>query len=242
MRQLYRKEISTYLDSLIAYVVILVFLTTVGLLIWVFPDTSVLRYGFADLYTLFSVTPYVFMFLIPAITMRSIAEEAKSGTLELLFTQPLSDFDIVLGKFLAAWTIAIFAIAPTIIYYFSVYLLGSPVGNLDSAGIAGSYIGLVMLAGLFTSVGVMTSSLTKNQVIAFVLAVFGCFLLFSGFDSLASTEWLKDHSTTIRQFGVLHHYNALSKGLVDSRNLIYFLSGVSIMLMLTKLNLSSRKW
>jgi ABC-2 type transport system permease protein len=242
MWQLYKKEINTYLNSLIAYIVIAVFLSSIGLLMWVFPETSILQYGYADMYTLFSLTPYVFMFLIPAITMRSFAEERKAGTMELLLTQPLKDIHLVLGKFLSAWTIVLFALLPTLIYYFSVYQLGSPVGNLDSAGIAGSYIGLILLGGVFTSIGIMASSLTENQVVSFILAVFLCFLLFSGFTSLASLEVWENAANWIEQLGILYHYDAMSRGLIDSRNLVYFFSVATLMILLTQLKLGSRNW
>ncbi|HNU43032.1 MAG TPA: ABC transporter permease subunit, partial [Cyclobacteriaceae bacterium] len=142
MIQVFAKEFNSFLNSLIAYMVIGVFLTGIGLLMWVFPDTSVLEYGFADMDTLFSMGPYVFIFLVPAITMKSFAEEKKLGTLELLLTKPLSDWDVVLGKFLAAFALVLLALVPTVIYYLSVYQLGNPVGNIDSAGVWGSYIGL----------------------------------------------------------------------------------------------------
>ncbi len=242
MWQLYKKEINAYLNSLIAYIVIAVFLTGIGLLMWVFPETSILQYGYADMYTLFSLTPYVFMFLIPAITMRSFAEERKAGTMELLLTQPITDLNLILGKFLSAWTIVVFALLPTLIYYFSVYQLGSPVGNLDAAGIAGSYVGLLLLGGVFTSIGVFASSLTENQVIAFILAVFLSFLLYSGFNSLAALATLEEFSFLIRQLGILHHYDAMSRGLLDSRNMVYFLSVIVLMILLTQLKLASRKW
>lgn len=242
MWQLLKKEINTYLNSLIAYIVIAVFLTGIGLLMWVFPETSILRYGYADMFTLFSLSPYVFMFLIPAITMRSFAEEKKGGTMELLLTQPITDLQLILGKMLACWIIVIFAILPTLVYYVSVYQLGSPVGNLDSAGIAGSYIGLVLLGGVFTSIGILASALTENQVIAFILAVFFCFFLFSGFSSLASLDIWGSANYLISQLGILYHYDAMSRGLIDSRNLVYFITVMVLMVLLTQFILGSRKW
>ncbi len=242
MMQILSKEINSYLNSLIAYVVIAVFLTGVGLLMWLFPDTSVLDYGFAEMSTLFSLGPYVFMFLIPAITMRSFAEEKKAGTMELLLTQPVTDLQLVTGKFLAAWVIVLFALLPTLIYYFSIYQLGSPVGNLDSAGIFGSYIGLLLLGGVFTAIGTFASSLTDNQVIAFILAVFLCFLLYDGFGSLAALPVWGKAGYYISQWGILYHYEAMSRGLVDSRNLVYFLTVIVLMLLLTQLVLNRRKW
>ncbi len=242
MLAIYRKEVNSYLNSLIAYVVMAVFLTGTGLLMWVFPDTGVLSYGFADLSTLFTLGPYVFMFLIPAITMRSFAEERKAGTMELILTQPVADWQLVLGKYFAAWTIVVFTLIPTLVYYISVYQLGNPVGNLDSAGIAGSYIGLILLGGVFTAVGIFASSLTENQVIAFILAAFLCFLLYTGFSSLAGLEAWGDSTLLIEKFGILYHYDSMSRGLIDSRNLLYFITVTTLMLLLTQLVLNSRKW
>lgn len=242
MWQILKKEVNGFFDSLIAYVVIGVFLTGIGLLLWVFPETSILNYGYADMYTFFSLTPYVFLFLIPAITMRSFAEEKKGGTMELLLTQPVTDLQLILGKFLAGWMIVLLALLPTLIYCFSVYQLGSPVGNLDAAGIAGSYIGLILLGGVFTAIGIFASSITENQVIAFILAVFLCFIFFTGFSSVAAIDIWGSSAYQIEQLGILHHYNAMSRGLIDSRNLIYFISVIILMLLLTHLVLNSRKW
>src|SRR5688572_9058881 len=172
MLQILAKEFNSFLNSLIAYLVIGVFLTGIGLLMWVFPETSVLEYGYADMDTLFSYGPYVFIFLIPAITMRSFAEEKKSGTLELLFTRPLSDWDIVLGKFFACFLLVLVALIPTAIYYVSVYQLGNPPGNIDTPGVIGSYIGLMLLGGVFTSIGILASSLTNSQIVSFIVAAF----------------------------------------------------------------------
>ncbi len=242
MFSIYIKEINSFLDSLIAYMVIGVFLTAIGLLMWVFPETSVLQYGFADMTTLFALGPYVFMFLIPAITMRTFAEEKKSGTIELLMTRPLTDWDIILGKYLSSLTIVLFAIFPTLVYFISLYLLGNPQGNLDIAGIGGSYIGLALLGAVFTAIGIFASSVTENQIIAFVIAVFLCFLIYSGFSSFASINVWATSSLFIEQLGILYHYSSMSKGLIDSRDLVYFFSVIMIMLLITHLNLGSRKW
>lgn len=242
MFSIYLKEINSFLDSLIAYIVIGVFLTAIGLLMWVFPETSVLQYGFADMTTLFTLGPYVFMFLIPAITMRTFAEEKKSGTIELLMTRPLTDWDIILGKYFSSFTIVLFAIFPTLVYFVSLYLLGNPQGNLDIAGIAGSYIGLALLGAVFTAIGIFSSSVTENQIIAFVIAVFLCFIIYSGFSSFASINVWLSSSLLIEQLGILYHYSSMSKGLIDSRDLVYFFSVIMIMLLITHLNLGSRKW
>lgn len=236
------KEFNSFLNSLIAYVVIGVFLTGIGLLMWVFPETSVLDYGYADMDTLFSLGPYVFIFLIPAITMRSFAEERKAGTMELLLTKPLTDWDIVLGKFLACFLLVLFALIPTIIYYFSVRSLGNPAGNIDTPGVIGSYIGLALLAGVFCAVGIVASSITSNQIVAFILAAFLCFLVFSGFESISTLNVWSSNTLLIKQFGILYHYEALSKGLIDSRDVIYFISAGGLMLLISKTILSSRSW
>lgn len=242
MFSIYIKEINSFLDSLIAYIVIGVFLTGIGLLMWVFPETSVLNYGFADMTTLFALGPYVFMFLIPAITMRTFAEEKRAGTIELLLTRPLTEWDIILGKYLSSFTLVLFAIIPTLVYYFSIYKLGNPEGNLDSAGIAGSYIGLALLGAVFTAIGVLASSLTENQIVAFIVAVFFCFIFYSGFGSFASIDVWQSSSLFIEKMGILYHYTSMSKGLIDSRDLVYFLSVIVVMLLITHIVIGSRKW
>jgi ABC-2 type transport system permease protein len=242
MLHILAKEFNSFLNSLIAYVVIGVFLVAMGLLMWVFPDSSVLEYGYADMDTLFSLGPYVFIFLVPAITMRSFAEEKKSGTIELLITKPVSDWEIVLGKFAASFLLVCCALLPTLIYYFSISALGSPVGNIDTPGVTGSYIGLIFLGAVFTSVGILASSITRNQIIAFITAAFLCFLLFSGFESIASLNVWSEQTLLIKQLGLIEHYDALSKGLIDSRDILFFLSIIVIMLSITKTILSSRQW
>ena len=242
MISLLKKEINGFLDSLIAYVVITVFLVGMGLLLWVFPETSILEYGFADMESFFSLAPYVFLFLIPAITMRSFSEETKGGTLELLLTKPLTNFQIVMAKFLAGFSLILFALAPTVIYYLSIYQLGNPPGNLDSAAVVGSYIGLSLLGAVYTSIGIFASSLTENQIVAFVIALFLCFFWYSGFGSIASIDVWGRYSNQLDQAGLFYHYNSLGKGLVDSRNLIYLLSIVAGMLLSTNLVLTLKRW
>lgn len=236
-----RKEINEFLDSLIAYVVIGIFLTGIGLLMWVFPDTNVLDYGYASMETLFSLAPYVFMFLIPAITMKAFAEEKRSGTIELLYTLPFRDIEIVIGKFLAGFLLVIFSILPTLIYYFSLSYLGNPVGNMDTAGIIGSYIGLALLGGIFTSIGILSSALTGNQIVSFILAAFLCFVFYAGFDSIASINIWSETSYFIEQIGILAHYETLSKGLIDISDVIYFLSMIILFLYMTRIILNVQK-
>lgn len=242
MFQVLSKEFSSFLNSLIAYVVIGVFLMAMGLLMWVFPDTSVLDYGYADMETLFALGPYVFIFLVPAITMRSFAEEKKGGTLELLFTKPLTDWDIISGKFMASFLLVLFALLPTLIYYYSIHTLGNPVGNLDTPGIIGSYIGLSLLAGVFCAIGIFASCITPNQIVAFIVAAFLCFLIFSGFESISTLNLWSANALSIKQLGILFHYESMSRGLIDSKDVIYFLSVIFLMLSITKLILGSRQW
>lgn len=242
MIQVLSKEFNSFLNSLIAYVVIGVFLTAIGLLMWVFPGTSVMEYGYADMETLFSLGPYVFIFLIPAITMRSFAEEARGGTLELLMTKPLSDWDIVLGKFFACFLLVLLSLLPTVIYYVSVYALGNPPGNIDTPGVTGSYIGLILLGAVFCAIGIFASSITNNQIVSFIVAAFLCYMMFAGFESLSLLDVWSESSLFIKELGLLYHYDALSRGLIDSRNLVYFGSVITAMLLITRTIVGARSW
>ncbi len=240
MRPIFWKEVSSFLNSLIGYLVIAVFLTASGLIFWIFPDTNVLDYGFAEMNTFFSLTPYIFMFLLPAVTMRSIAEERKGGTMELLLTKPLADWQIVTGKYLAACFLVVLALLPTLLYYVTIYQIGNPQGNVDSAGVFGSYLGLLLLGSVFAAIGLFTSSLTDNQVVAFLIGVFGCFLLYVGIGSLAGLSIWGEGSYWIQQLGLDYQYNALGRGLIDSRNVLYFLTLIVFFLWLTKLRLARK--
>lgn len=242
MIRIFLRECSGYLNSLIAYIVIAVFLVGIGLPTWIFPETSILDYGYAELGTLFTTGPYLLMFLAPAITMRSFAEERKLGTLELLYTKPVSDTQILAGKFLAAWALAIVALLPTLTYYFSVWMLGNPQGNVDTPGFIGSFIGLLLLAGLFSTIGILSSTLTSSQVVSFLVAAVLCFLTYSGFESVAGLEVLNDNSLNIKQLGIFYHYESLGRGLIDSRDVVYFLTFGGLNLVLASTVMSSRKW
>ncbi|RFZ82078.1 gliding motility-associated ABC transporter substrate-binding protein GldG [Mucilaginibacter terrenus] len=241
MFPIFKKELTTYLSSLVAYVTIGVFLLVLGLLLWVFPDTSILAYGYAGLDSLFSTAPYLFMFLVPAITMRSLAEERREGTFELLLTRPLTAVQIVLGKYLAGVAIILFALLPTLTYYFSVSTLGAPQGNIDTGAVIGSYIGLFLLGACFTAIGLFASSVTRNQVIAFTIAVFLCFFFYSGFDSLSGLLSLQNLG--IQALGITQHYESVSRGVLDTRDLIYFLvlSGFFLLLTLVALHRQQQK-
>jgi len=243
MWTLFKKEISGFLNSLIGYVVIVVFLLLNGLFVWIIPgDMNVLDSGYASLDGLFSLAPWVYMFLIPAITMRMISEEKRTRTLELLLTRPLSDFKIVLAKFLAGLTLVIVALAPTLVYYQSIHLLGESVGNVDGGGTFGSYIGLVFLAGGYVSMGLFSSSLSDNQIVAFLIAVVLCFLMFIGWESLSDFSSLGGLESTFINLGINEHYRSMSRGLIDSRDVIYFLALVGIFMLSTVTVLKSRRW
>lgn len=222
-----------------AYVVIGVFLLVLGLFLWVFPDSSILDYGYAGLESLFSTAPYLFMFLIPAITMRSLAEERKEGTFELLFTRPLTDWQIVLGKYLASVLLVLFALLPTLFYYFSVSTLGTPQGNIDTGAVIGSYIGLFLLGAAFTAIGLFASSVTKNQIIAFTIAVFLCFFFYSGFDSLSQLLSLQDLG--LQNLGITEHYESVSRGVLDTRDLAYFIIVTGLFIGLTLVVIISQR-
>jgi ABC-2 type transport system permease protein len=231
MLSILKKEITSYLSSLVAYVTIGVFLVVLGLFLWVFPDSSLLDYGYAGLDSLFSTAPYLFMFLIPAITMRSLAEERREGTYELLATRPLTDWQIVAGKYFASLLIVLFALLPTLVYYYSVYMLGTPQGNIDTGAVIGSYIGLFLLGASFAAIGIFASSVSKNQIIAFTIAVFLSFFFYSGFDSLGQLLSLQD--VGLEQLGITAHYESVSRGVLDTRDLVYFIDLAGIFIILT---------
>ncbi|MEO5570349.1 MAG: gliding motility-associated ABC transporter permease subunit GldF [Bacteroidia bacterium] len=244
MIALLKKEINSFLNSLIGYIVILVFLLTISLFLWVFPETefNVFESGYANIDSLFIITPWVYMFLVPAITMRLFAEEKKSGTIELLLTHPLTELQVILAKYFAGVLLVLFSLLPTLIYYFCIYNLASPTGNVDSGAVWGSYLGLLFLGAGFTAIGVFASAVTDNQVIAFVIALFLCFICYSGFNSISAFISAGTFSSVIYNLGISAHYSSMSRGVIDSRDVIYFLSIISFFVMSTRIVLESRKW
>ena len=243
MYALFKKEISNFLGSLIGIMVVVVFLLITGLFLWVFQsDFNVMTFGYANLDSLFILAPWVFLFLVPAVTMRSFAEERRTGTIEMLLTKPLSDWQIVAGKYFAGVVLVIIALLPTLIYYISIYQLSLPVGNVDNGGFWGSYIGLFFLSATFVSIGLFCSSVTNNQILAFILSVFLCGFLYLGFDLIYSMALFGKVDLFIQQLGMANHYSSMSRGVIDTRDLIYFLSVIVLFLSLTKLTLSIRKW
>jgi ABC-2 type transport system permease protein len=241
MIAIYLKEINSFFSSLIGYIVIAVFLVILGLVLFVFPDTSLLNYPFASLDQLFGIAPMIFLFLIPAVTMRAFSEEYQQGTIELLRTKPVTDWAIVLGKYLASLSLVVFALLPTLLYYYTVYDLGTPRGNLDSGAILGSYIGLFFLAAAFTGIGVFASALSGNQIFGFILATFLCFLLYYGFYFFSQLPiFVGKGDDLVEKLGIDFHYESISRGVLDSRDVIYFLS-VSIIFLLATLFVLERK-
>ncbi|MGM0529799.1 MAG: gliding motility-associated ABC transporter permease subunit GldF [Bacteroidota bacterium] len=242
MVTLLKKEINEFFSTITGYIVVLVFLLAVGLFMWVFPgENNVLDSGYATLDTLFTLAPWIFLFLVPAVTMRMIAEEKKSGTMELLMTRPISDLQIVISKYLAALILVVIALIPTLIYFYSVYQLGNPIGNVDVAGTVGSYIGLFFLAAIYVSIGVFASSLTGNQIIAFIIAVLISFFFYMGFDFLSGMWLFSGIDTFIVDLGINAHYKSMSRGVIDTRDVMYFLSVIVVFIFLTKTIIQNRK-
>jgi ABC-2 type transport system permease protein len=236
---IFQKEVAVFFNSLIAYLVIGVFLVGVGLHFWLF-EGNVLETGLASMDALFEGGPYMFLFLVPAITMRSFSEEMKTGTIEYLVTKPVTDWQIILGKYFAAVFLVIFSLLPTLIYYFSLYFLGKTIGNLDQGAIWGAYIGLFFLGSIFAAIGLFSSSLTDNQIIAFIIGVSLCYILFQAFDSLSSLNMLASVNNFIMKIGIIEHYLSISRGVVDTRDIFYFLSISVIFLILTKIVVNAK--
>ena len=246
MFSLYLKEIRSFLSSLIGYIAISVFISLIGIFMWILPSESggynVLDNGFANIDPLFFIAPWVYLFLIPAITMRSFSEEKKSGTIEFLLTKPLSDSKIVWAKYLAGLSLVVVSLLPTLIYYYSVHSLGAPKGNLDSGGTWGSYIGLLFLGAGFVAIGLFSSSIAENQVIAFIIAMLLCFFMYTGFDYIADSGVLGGTAAFFKSLGINDHYLSMSRGVMDTRDVLYFISMIFFFNLFTKLVLESRKW
>ncbi len=239
MKSLFIKEINAFFGSLLGYLILALFLAALGLIVWVFPESSVLDYGYADLEVLFTSIPYVFTFLIPALSMRMIADEQKTGTWELLRTSPISLTKILLAKYLALLCLVLVAVLPTFLYFFSIIQLGDPVGNLDQAGFFGSWIGLVLIGAVFSAVGLFASSITSQQVLAFVLGVFLCFVLYFGFSALAELQ-LGAWSYWVEELSMSYHYISLSRGVVDSGDVFFFLGMIWLFIWMSVLVLRNK--
>lgn len=231
MKALYFREIKSFLSSVIGYIFILIFLIASGLFHWIIStSTNLLEGTEADMIPFFNTAPVIFLILIPAITMRSIAEERRTGTIELLFTRPISDFQILLAKYLAGVTLLLIALAPTIIYYITMYNLGNPVGIIDGGATFTSYIGLILLGATFVAIGIFASSITNSQIVAFIVAMFICWILYDGLTLLGSFNLMGRFDYIVQYLGMTFHYDSIKKGVIDTSDLIYFLSLIVLFL------------
>lgn len=243
MFALYKKEIAAFLNTLIGYVVIFVFLLITGLFLWVLPtEYNIPDFGYASLESFFMLAPFVFLFLIPAISMRLFSEEKKTGTIELLFTRPLSDWQIIMAKYLAGLSLVCIAILPSLIYVFTVYWFSFPLGNLDLGIVWGSYLGLLFLSSAFVAIGLFSSAITDNQIVAFVLGITLSAFAYLGFDIIYSLDLFGNFDLFVQSLGIQAHYSSIQRGVIDVRDLIYFISLTGLFLLFTQTLLSRRKW
>ena len=235
-----KKEWRQFFSSLTGYIAIVIFLLLMGLFLFVFPASSILDFGYATLDNFFSLAPFVMLFLVPTITMRSIADEYKSGTFELLKTLPISSARIVWGKYFGCLLVVAIALIPTIIYAISIQQLSAR-GGIDIGATIGSYIGLLMLGAVYTAVGICTSSFTNNTVVAFILAAFFCFFLYSGFNAISNIPLFNAGADYyIEMLGIDFHYRSISRGVIDTRDIVYFLALIVLFMLVTQRNLSRR--
>lgn len=234
------KEWRQFFSSLTGYIAIVLFLLLMGLFLFVFPNSSILDFGYATLDNFFTLAPWVMLFLVPTITMRSIADEYKTGTFELLKTLPISSARIVLGKYFGCLLIVAMALLPTVIYAVSIQQLSAK-GGIDVGGTIGSYIGLLFLAGVYTAVGICTSSFTNNTVVAFISAAFLCFILYSGFNAISRLPvFAAGADYYIQMLGIDFHYDSISRGVIDTRDVLYFIAIIVLFLVITQRNLMRR--
>ena len=241
MRSIFIKEINSFFSSIVGYVALLVFLVACGLFLWIIPDYSMLSYGYASMDRFFEMAPWLLLLLIPAITMRSFADEFRTGTIEWLSTKPITDLQLIMGKYLATLALILFALLPSLIYVDSKYNLALPDNTPDGGAIIGSYLGLIFLAATFAAVGVFCSSLTSNQIVGFLVSLLACYLLHTGFESLSKLPNLSEGvDYYLSMIGMEFHYKSISRGLIDSRDVIYFLSIIVFFIALTRFSLNSR--
>ncbi len=243
MLYILKKELISFFSSLTGYIAVGVFLLLCSWFLWLSPNEfNVLNAGYANIDGLFYIAPWAFLFLVPAVTMRSFAEEKKTGTMEMLLTRPITETRLVLGKFLAAVAVITLALLPTLLYFYTVSALGNPIGNVDSGATWGAFIGLLLLASCYAAVGIFASSLTDSQIVAFLIAAALCFFLFIGFDGLAALPFLKSVNSLIANLGINEHYKSISRGVVELRDVLYFLGVMAIFVAAARLRLVARKW
>jgi ABC-2 type transport system permease protein len=241
MYAIFKKEITLFFSSLIAYIAIGVFLLLTGLFLWVLPG-NIFEEGFAGLDQFFDYAPRVLMLLIPAITMRSFAEEKKTGTIEILSTKPVTDMQIILGKFFAGLVLVLFSLIPTFFFYYTVYQLADPTGNMDTGATWGSYIGLFFAGGAYLAIGIFASAITDNQIVAFIVGLFMCFFFYMMLNYLPGIEVFRHFDWLFEAFSIQSHYISISRGIVDTRDIVFFISFITAFLFLTKMNIQRRRW
>jgi ABC-2 type transport system permease protein len=243
MYSIFLKEIKGYFSSLVGYVVVIVLLLICGLFMWILPATNLLDFGFLSMDKFFAFAPWVLLFLIPAITMRMFPDELKSGTIEILLTKPVTEMQIILGKFFASLALVLIALLPTVIYVFSMRFLASEGHTLDTGGVLGSYIGLFFLAASFCGIGIFASSLTSNQIVGFLSSLIGCLVLYFGFEAISKIPAFSGGLDYILSaIGLASHYNNISRGVVDTRDIIYFVTVVVLFILATQIVLKKRNW
>ncbi len=243
MKAIYLKELRYFFNSIMGYVVIVLYLLINGLFLWVFPDTSIIDFGYASLGQYFSFAPWVLIFLISAITMRMYSDEFRVGNIEILDTLPITTSQVILGKFWAALTLILISILPTIVYIYTIHQLAYIPGSLDYGAMFGSYIGLFLLASAFTAIGLFASTVSANQIVAFLISITLCFFLYTVMDSLSLFPAFENGvDYIIEQMGMSVHYQNINKGLLDSKDIIYFVSIVIFFLYLCLYSLNSRRW
>lgn len=241
MRSIFIKEINSFFSSIVGYVALLVFLAACSLFLWIIPEYSIIAYGYASMDRFFEIAPWLLLLLVPAVTMRSLADEFRTGTIEWLSTKPVSDLQIIVGKYLATLALIVFALLPTVVYVYTIGTLTMPDITLDYGAIIGSYIGLFFLAATFAAVGIFCSSLTANQVVGFLISLLACYLLYTGFEQLSKLpKFSEGIDYYLSMIGMQFHYNSISRGLIDSRDVIYFLSIIILFISLTRFSLNSR--
>jgi ABC-2 type transport system permease protein len=242
MRSIFIKEINSFFSSIVGYVALLVFLIACGLFLWIIPsENNMLWYGLASMDSFFRLAPSLMLMLVPAVTMRALSDEFRTGTIEWLSTKPLTDLDIILGKYFATLALIAFALVPTFIYVYTISNLSLPDVDLDRGAIIGSYIGLFFLAATFGAVGIFCSSLTGNQIVGFLFSLLACYLLYDGFEQLSKLpKFSEGIDYYLSMIGMSFHYNSMSKGLIESRDIVYFLSIIIFFISLTRYSLNSR--
>jgi ABC-2 type transport system permease protein len=235
-----KKELHQFFSSLTGYITIILFLLVNGLFLFVLKDSNIFDFGYATLDKFFELAPWILLFLIPAITMRSLSDEFRTGTFEILQTRPLTKWQIVLGKYFAILTVILFSLLLTLIYVFTIKSLSAG-GGIDAGGITGSYIGLFFLAAVFSAIGLCCSGFTNNAVIAFLISAFACLILYFGFSAISQLPVLQGKADYyIEMLGIDFHYRSISRGVVDTRDIIYFFSIIFFFLLLAVKNLHKK--